>query len=116
MTEGFNEHKISPAYLIEKITDEDLKNFVFKLSLTDETISKKWDELSYNGKIEKDTFEHAEETVRSFLIHELESQIKLNNRMISESKDERLHIELLTRNKELQEEKKTLLNSKADKL
>ena len=112
VTEGFNEHKVSPAYLIEKIENTELREFVFKLTLTDETISKKWDEFSYNGKIEKDTFAHVEETIKSFLIHELEAQIKLNNRMISESKDERLHLELLTRNKELQEEKKTLLNSK----
>ena len=112
VTDGFNEHKISPAYLVEKIENEELRDFIFKLSLADETISKKWDELSYNGKIEKDTFEHAEETIRSFLIYEIERQIKSNNQLISESNDERLFIEFLKRNRELQDEKKNLLNSK----
>ena len=112
VTEGFNEHQISPAYLIDKIDNEDFREFIFKLTLTDETISKRWDELSYNGKIEKDTFEHAVETVKSFLVYELDREIKTNNRLISESKDEHLHIELLHRNKELQEERKLLLNSK----
>jgi len=112
VSHGFNEHKISPAYLIEQIPNEELKSFIFKLSLTDETISKKWDELTYNGKIEKDTFEHTEESVRSFLIYEIEQQIKTNNKMIAESKDERLHIELMKRNSELQEEKRELMNVK----
>jgi DNA primase len=112
VSHGFNEHKISPAYLIDKIPSEELKSFIFDLTLADEVISKKWDELTYNGKIEKDTFEHAEESVRSFLIYEIEQQIKANNKMIGESKDERLHIELMKRNSEFQEEKKELMNVK----
>jgi DNA primase len=106
---GYDEHKISPSYLIDKIDDEELRSFIFKLTLTDETISKKWDDLSYNGKIEKDTFTHAKETVRSFLVHEIEKQIKTNNAIIAESKDERLFVELFKRNQELHEEKKALL-------
>jgi DNA primase len=111
---GFNEHKISPAYLIDQIPNEDLKSFVFKLALTDETISKKWDEFSYNGKIEKDTFLHAEETVKNFLVHKVEQEINANIRIIAESKDERLYLELLKRNKELQDDKKVLQNSKTN--
>lgn len=114
VSQAFNEHKISPAYLIDQIQNEELKSFIFKLTLTDETISKKWDELSFNGKIEKDTFEHAEETVKSFLIFEIERQIKANNSIIAESKDEHLHIELLKRNQELQDERKAILNSKVN--
>lgn len=116
VSHGLNEHRISPAYLIDEIRNEDLKEFVFKLSLIDETISKKWDELSYNGKIEKDTFYHAEETVKNFLVYNVEQQIKANNKIIAESKDERLHIELLKRNKELQDEKLEILNSKTNEV
>lgn len=108
--DGFNEHKYSPAYLIDKIQDDELRNFIFKLTLVDETISKKWDELSYNGKIEKDSLEYTVATVTNFLVNQIENQIKRNNQIIAESKDERLHLELLKQNKELQEEKKSLLN------
>jgi len=108
--DGFNEHKYSPAYLIDKIQDDELRNFIFKLTLVDETISKKWDELSYNGKIEKDSLEYTVTTVTNFLVNQIENQIKRNNQIIAESKDERLHLELLKQNKELQEEKKSLLN------
>ncbi len=110
--EGFNEQKISPSYLIDKIDNEKLRSFVLELTLTDEIISKKWDDISFNGKIEKDTFEHATDTVKYFHIFLIDSQIKQNNQLIAESKDERLYIELMARNKELQEEKKALLASK----
>ncbi len=109
---GYDEQQISPAYLIDKIPDEDSREFIFDLTLSDETISKKWDEFSYSGKIEKDTLEHATETVRNFHLYQIDQQIKLNNQFISDSKDERLHLEMMKRNKELYEEKKSLLDSK----
>lgn len=112
VSEGFKENQFSPAYLIDQIKEEELKNFIFKLALTDESISRKWDDLSFNGKIEKDNMEHAQDTVRNFLIYQVESQMKTNNMIIADSKDERLHLELLKRNKELQEEKKMLLHEK----
>lgn len=111
--DGWNGGKFSPADIVEKIESAELKNFIMKLTLTDETISKKWDDLAFNGKVEKDTFEHAVETVRSFQIFQIEDEIKRNNQIISESKDERLHIELLQRNRELQDDRKALLNLKA---
>jgi DNA primase len=109
---GFNENQFLPAYFIEKFEDEELKRFILKLTLSDDVISKKWDEISYNGKIEKDTIEYTQHTVTNFLIYQIEQQIKLNNKIIEESKDERLHVELLKRNNELQEEKKSLLAPK----
>ncbi len=111
--EGFEEQRISPADLVDKIEEEELRDFIFDLTLTDETISKKWDDLSYNGKIEKDSLEHATDTVRNFQLLQIDKQIKLNNKFIAESKDERLHLEMMKRNKELSEEKKTLLESKS---
>lgn len=109
---GYEEQQYSPAYLIDKIPDEDSREFIFDLTLSDETISKKWDDFSYSGKIEKDTLEHATETVRNFHLYQIDQQIKLNNQFISDSRDERLHLEMMKRNKELYEEKKSLLDSK----
>jgi len=113
---GFNEQKFSPAYLIDKIEDEDLQEFIFELTLDDESISKKWDELSFNGKIEKDTIDHALETIKYFLLYQIDQQIKLNNQFITDSKDERLHLEMMKRNQELQDEKKSLLASKSKQI
>jgi len=110
--DGHNDRDISPAYLIEKIEDAQLKDFIFKLALTDETISHKWDELSLNGKIEKDSLEYAKETVIKFLVYQIEQEIMTNNKIIENTNDEHLKIELLSRNKELLNEKKLLLNSR----
>ncbi len=111
--DGWNEGKFSPADLVEKIESAELKNFIMKLTLSDDSISRKWDELSFNGKIEKDTFEHAVDTVRSFQIFQIEEEIKQNNKRSGESKDERLQYELLLRNRELQDDRKALLGLKS---
>ncbi len=107
--DGHNDRDISPAYLIEKIEKEQLKDFIFKLTLKDESISHRWEELSLNGKIEKDSLEYARETVNKFLIFQIEQEIKENNRIIENTNDEHLKIELLNRNKDLLNEKKQLL-------
>jgi DNA primase len=106
--DGFNQGKISPAFLIDEIDDEEIRSFILGLSLADEAISKKWDEFSYNGKIQKDTLEHATATVRNYLLFQIDQQIKSINQIIAESKDEHLYIELMTQIKDLQEEKKSL--------
>ncbi|MCX7797758.1 MAG: DNA primase [Melioribacter sp.] len=107
--QGFNDKKISPAYLIEKINEPQLKDFIYKLTLDDNPISYKWNEYSLNGKIERDTIDYARETVIKFLVHQIEEQIRINNEIIGNTKDEHLQIELLQKNKELLEEKKLLL-------
>jgi hypothetical protein len=109
--EGYYEQRFSPSYLIEQIESEDDRNFILGLTLFDETISKKWDELSFSGKIEKDTIDHAREMVKNFLLYNIDLQIKENNRIIGESKDDGLNIELMKRIKDLQEGKKTITNS-----
>jgi len=107
--DGHNDKDISPAYLTDKIKNEQLKDFIFKLTLKDEGISHRWDELSLNGKIEKDSLEYAKETVNKFLVYQIEQEIKANNKIIESTNDEHLKIELLNRNKELLNEKKQLL-------
>ncbi len=108
--EHLKEDKISPSALIEKIEGEELKNFIFNLLLVDEQISKDWGERSLNGKIEKDTLEHATEVVLNYKIHRINEKIKLNNQLIEETKDDAKLIELFKKNKELVEEKKSLNN------
>jgi DNA primase len=109
--EGYYEQRFTPSYLIEKIESEDDRNFILGLTLFDETISKKWDELSFSGKIEKDTIDHAREMVKNFLLYNIDLQIKENNRIIGDSKDDGLNIEIMKRIKDLQEEKKIITNS-----
>ncbi|MFA3782175.1 DNA primase [Melioribacteraceae bacterium 4301-Me] len=110
VVENLNENKISPSVLIEKIEDDNLKDFVIKLLFEDEQISKKWDELSFNGKIEKDTLLYAENVVRGYKIFQIDEKIKLNNKLIEQASDEKDKINLLKKNKELLEAKRILNN------
>ena len=109
--EGYYEQRFSPSYIIEQIESEDDRNFILGLTLSDETISKKWDELSFSGKIEKDTIDHVREMVKNFLLYTIDIQIKENNRIIGESKDDSLNIEVMKKIKDLQEGKKIITNS-----
>jgi DNA primase len=106
---GYEEKIYSPADLIEKIIDSEIQIFIRSLTMEDEVISKRWDEISFNGKIEKDTIEHAKETVKFFLVFMKDQEIKETHRIIAETKDERLQIEMMKKIKELQEEKKSFL-------
>lgn len=114
--EGFNDNKVSPAYLIEKISETELKDFIYKLTLDENPISYKWNEYSLNGKIERDTLEYAKETVIKFLVYQIEEQIRINNEIIDKTKDEHLQIELMHRNNELLEEKKLLLGDSTNQV
>ena len=53
--------------------------------------------------------------VKNFLLYQIDLQIKENNRIIGESKDDRLNIEIMKRIKDLQEGRKsiTVSNNKA---
>ena len=99
---------VSPSLLVEKIEDQELKKMVFDFSFSGDSISKKWDDLTIEGEIEKDSFKYAVDTIRNFRISRIDEQIKLNNDRISKSADETEHIELFKLNKELLEEKKSL--------
>jgi len=106
--EGLKGGSVSPSMLIEKIEDKELKNMIFTLSLSGDSISKKWDDLTIEGEIEKDSFRYAVDSIKNFKIFRIDEQIKLNNDRISKSADETEHLDLFRLNKELVEEKKEL--------
>ena len=72
-------------------------------------ISKKWDKVHYNGKIEKDTYEYAVATVKNYRVYKIDEKIKENNIRISELTDDKDVEDLMVENNELMLKKKTLL-------
>ncbi len=106
---SLGENILSPAALIERVETEELKTYLRSILLSEDAISKKWDELHHNGKIEKDTLEYASNTVKSFRVQKLEEQIKQNNDHISKTDDEELIKEIWKKNQELILKKKTLM-------
>jgi DNA primase len=114
VAECHKQNNVSTANILDHITDENLREFLRLWLMKDEqisTISDKWDNFYISGKLEKDTLEHAVQTVRNYFVYKIEEEIKSNNELIQKNNDEMLHLELLKRNKELYEQKKELLNN-----
>jgi len=99
---------VSPSLIVEKIEDAELKKMIFEIAFGGDSISKKWDGLSIEGEIEKDSFKYAIDSIRNYKLYNIDEQIKLNNERISKSNDETEHLELFKLNNELVEEKKKL--------
>ncbi len=107
--EGLVDGNVSTAYLVSKIDDEKIRNYVLTLTLTEEPISSKWSEMSFNGGLEKDSLKIAMDAVKKFKTNKIDYQIKLKNEEIKKLSDETSIINLLAEIKELQEQRKQLI-------
>jgi DNA primase len=107
---SYTNHIISPASLIEKIVEEEVKNFVLALSINQEAISKKWNDMHHEGEIEFDIIKYTNDVVKKYRVKKIDSQIKKNNLRIASIDDEGEIMELMKENKELQDEKKLILS------
>ncbi|MFC2133021.1 DNA primase [Bacteroidota bacterium] len=109
VSDALNDNIYSPAVLVEKIEDEKLKTSFIAFLMAGDQISKKWDKVHYNGKIEKDTYEYAVATVKNYRVYKIDEKIKENNIRISELTDDKDVEDLMVENNELMLKKKTLL-------
>lgn len=100
----------SPASIIDKIEDESLKRFTLGFAISEESISKRWDEVHHDGEIKVDLNKYVDDILKRYKLQKINEQIKETNTKISEISDEAEQIELMKEIKELQEEKKILLN------
>lgn len=107
---SYTNHIVSPAAIIDKIKDDEVKNYILTLSLNQEAISKKWNEFNHDGDIEFDLIQYTHDVVKKYRIKKIDSLIKKNNQQIASISDEELILELMKENRELQEEKKLILS------
>ncbi|MFH1194236.1 MAG: DNA primase [bacterium] len=105
---------IAPAALIELFEDEKIKSIVFDMVFSGESISKKWEERTASGVIEKDSFKHAYDTIKKYRIEKVNEHIKRITTDILKTKDEHELFDLMKKNEELNQEKKKILNEKTD--
>lgn len=99
----------SPASIIEKIEDDNLKRFTLGFAISEEAISKRWDTYHSDGEIKIDLDKYVDDILKRYKLQKIDEQIKETNNKISELSDEAEMIELMKEIKELQEEKKILL-------
>lgn len=98
----------SPAAIIEKITNEKIKNYIIQLSLSNEAISKHWEEINNGEKIERDSIQYAEDLVRNYQIAKIDLQLEEKAKEIASINNDAEIIEKMKIIKELQIEKKKL--------
>ncbi len=113
--EGLVEGNISTAFLISKIEDEKIRDYVLRLTFAEEPISSKWADMTFSGEIEKDSFKIAMDAVRKFKINKIDFNIKQKNEAIQKLTDESAIVDILKEIKLLQEKKKELLNLPEEK-
>lgn len=109
--ECYKEKINSTSQVIEKIENEEIKKYIRELSVSEEPISKKWDKWSYTGTVEINYLAHARDIVRKFRLRKIDELIKLNNTKIESLGNEGDILELMKINRELQNEKKKIINS-----
>ena len=107
----------SPAAIIEKLDNEEIKNYIIKLSLNNEAISKQWQVMNNGEKIERDSIRYAEDLVRNYQIAKIDMQLEETSKEIAMTNDDFEIIEKMKFIRELQAEKKKLgaLNGQSKK-
>ncbi len=106
---SYTNHVVSPAAIIEKIKDDELKQFIVSMAIDREAISKKWAELNHTGIVEFNIVQYANDVIKKYRVKKIDILIKKNNEKISALENEDEMLSLMMENRELQEEKLNIL-------
>jgi len=111
---GYNKNDISPSTIIDSLEDDSIKTFARSLTLGGESISKRWDDYTDEGKVELNHLQKAKDVVRKYRITLIDSQIKQNNHEIAVIEDDSVIMELMVENNELAEQRKLILDGQGN--
>ena len=103
-----NNESIIPAVLIEKIEDEEIKQYVLKLAFDRYIVSKTWEEFHPGAPEEIVLEKAARDVIKSFKILRIDKEIKINYEKIKSAKEEDEKVELMKLNNSLQQEKRMI--------
>ncbi len=103
--ENYKNDIIAPALLIDKIEDDNLRDFVMKFSLNQEVISSKHGEEIISKEATQSTLiKSSKDVVKKFKILQLNQKINSNNKILYSTDSNEETINILKENKELEEE------------
>jgi DNA primase len=112
--EAYDEGLSGTSILIERIKDDSLRDAVMKLTMNNDSISKRWEKAD-KGVNPADVFtKHAYETVKKFRLKRIESQIQELNRQLANIEDENEILKRMTEIKDLNNRKRQLLFASED--
>ncbi len=104
-----NNKNVSTSFLIEKIENPKLKDYVEKLLLEDDPISKKmWEEFTNEIVVRNNKVQFAEDVVKRFQTLTIEKNIQSIQKQLANEKDNGIITELLKEMDALKQEKKNL--------
>jgi DNA primase len=103
-----NNEIVLPAVIIEKIEDEEIKQYILKLTFDRYVVSKTWEEFRPGIPDEVILLKAAKDVIRSFKLFRIDLEIKRNNEKIKSAGDDDKIIELMKINNTLQQEKKLI--------
>jgi DNA primase len=103
-----NNESIAPAELIEQVEEESIRQFILNLSFEKHVISKIWDQIYPGNPDNENLLKHTKDAVKSYKLFHIDVEIKKNNEKIKQLKDENEIIDLMKKNKLLQQEKKMI--------
>jgi DNA primase len=95
--------------LVDKLENEKSKTYLHEITFEKYGVSKVWDDI-YPGVDEKKVLmKYAKDTLRKFKLQKITREISENHRHIEEAVDEKLKIELMKKNVELEREKSAVV-------
>lgn len=98
----------SPAHLIEKIEDENVRDYILKIVAGEYQISESWHDRDSSGRVEKDPMNYAKDTLKKYQILKINEQILINNSKIETAGNDEEILELMMLNEDLRNEIKQL--------
>lgn len=111
---GYNENDISPSTIIDSLEGESIKTAARSLTLGGETISKRWDDYSDEGKVELNHLQKAKDIVRKYRVTLIDSQIKQNNHEIAVIENDSVIMELMIENNDLTVQRKLIIEGQGN--
>ena len=102
---------IHPSVLVEKVKDDDLKNFIFQLTFDKHIISKTWDEVNPGLSSVDNMMKHTKDAIRKFKIFRIDEELANNHDRIKKTSNDEEINNLMREKIHLIEEKKIILSS-----
>jgi len=109
--EAYMEDVFTPSYIVEKIEEDELKNYILSLSMEQIAISeKRWGDVITDTKMAEDMWHYCIDLVKRVELDKIDTLIKENNDKLGSISDENEQKETLRLIFDLMNERKSVLN------
>ena len=98
------------AYLINKIDDDEIKNYVLEITFDNKhSISKNWENLYPGVPQDQRLNKIANDTIKKYRLEKLDGEIKVNHKKIQDAANEDERFEIMKIIRELNSERQNIL-------